>query len=130
MGNAQESYLGDIKLTAVNFDQRGWMECDGRLLKISDHNALFALLGTQYGGDGRTTFALPDLRGRVPVGQGSAPGLTTRRQGEKGGVENGTQKAVKPDENGTYSDSTSTNMQPYTVIRYVICVNGIFPSRS
>jgi microcystin-dependent protein len=90
MSHAQEAFLADIKLTGANFDQRGWMSCDGRLLPISQYSALFSLLGTQYGGDGRTTFALPDLRGRVPVGIGSGPGLTPKVQGEKSGSETNT----------------------------------------
>ncbi|TYB78416.1 phage tail protein [Bizionia myxarmorum] len=83
--NSQEAYLGDIKITAINFEQRYWMECDGRLLQINLHNALFSLLGTQYGGDGMTTFRLPDLRGRVPIGQGNGPGLPSYIQGSSAG---------------------------------------------
>lgn len=176
--NAQEAYLGDIKLTAVHFVQSGWMECDGSLLPIAQNTALFSLLGTQYGGDGVTTFALPDLRGRVPIGQGTGPGLPNYAQGSQGGlhtttlveanlpahnhsvhavVEDG--DSASPTDNfpaGTklldkeYSTGTSTtstvmnanmigdtgsgtavnNMQPYTTLRYVICVQGIYPSQN
>jgi microcystin-dependent protein len=63
-----DQYLGEIRLVAFNFEPQGWAFCDGRLLPINQNQALFSLLGTYYGGDGRTTFALPDLRGRVPVG--------------------------------------------------------------
>ncbi|WP_418512915.1 phage tail protein [Corallibacter sp.] len=84
---AQDAYLGDIKLTAVNFNQRGWMSCEGQLLPINQNAALYSLLGTTYGGDGVTTFALPDLRGRVPVGIGQGNGLSPVVQGEVGGVE-------------------------------------------
>lgn len=70
-----------------NFAPRDWAFCQGQLLSIASNNALFAILGTQYGGDGQTTFALPDLRGRVPVGTGSAPGLTPRQNGQKFGQE-------------------------------------------
>ena len=175
--SAQDAYLGDIKLTAVTFEQRGWMECDGRLLSINQHTALFSLLGTTYGGDGRTTFALPDLRGRVPIGLGQGPGLPNYVQGSKGGAttttltvnnlppHNHTVNAVVEDGNqsvptgnlpaGTklldkeYSDASASNttmnsaminntgegqpvnnMQPYITLRYVICVQGIFPSRN
>jgi len=69
------------------FAPRGWAFCDGQLLPIAQYTALFSLLGTTYGGDGRTTFALPDLRGRSPIHAGTGPGLTSRRLGEKGGVE-------------------------------------------
>lgn len=70
-----------------NFAPRGWAMCDGQLLPINNHTALFSLLGTIYGGDGRTTFALPDLRGRVAVHPGTGPGLSPRSAGEKGGAE-------------------------------------------
>ena len=174
--NAQEAYLGDIKLTGVNFEQRSWMECDGRLLPISQYSALFSLLGTQYGGDGRTTFALPDLRGRVPIGQGNGPGLPSYNQGSEGGApttalttsnlpsHNHSVNAVVEDGNsasptGTLPAGTkfldkeystggtattmnpamvgntggsipANNMQPYVTLRYVICVQGLFPSRN
>ncbi len=87
---AQEDMLGEIKLFAGNFAPRNWAICDGRLLPISSNTALFSILGTTYGGDGRTTFALPDLRGRVPMGPGSGPGLSDRKLGEKGGTETNT----------------------------------------
>ena len=70
-----------------DFAPRGWAKCEGQLLAISQHSALFSLLGTMYGGDGRTTFALPDLRGRVPMHYGLGPGLSTHIQGESGGTE-------------------------------------------
>jgi microcystin-dependent protein len=72
---------------AGNFPPRGWAYCDGQLLAVSANDALFSLLGTIYGGDGRTTFGLPDLRGRLPVHAGSGPGLTPRRLGAKAGAE-------------------------------------------
>jgi microcystin-dependent protein len=81
-------FLGEIVMFAGNFAPRGWAFCDGQLLVISQNSALFSILGTTYGGDGRTTFGLPDLRGRVPMHAGSGPGLTTRRLGEKAGQEN------------------------------------------
>ena len=82
-----EPMLGQIMMFAGNFAPRGWALCDGQLLPISQHTALFSILGTQYGGDGRTTFGLPDFRGRVPMHAGNGPGLSSRRIGEKGGVE-------------------------------------------
>jgi len=81
-------FLGEIMMVGFNFAPSGWALCDGQLLSISQHSALFALLGTAYGGDGRTTFGLPDLRGRVPIHAGSGPGLTRRLMGQKAGVEN------------------------------------------
>jgi microcystin-dependent protein len=82
-----DPFVGQVILFAGNFAPRGWAFCDGQLLPISSNTALFSLLGTTYGGDGRTTFALPDLRARVPVGEGPGPGLSTVRWGEKGGGE-------------------------------------------
>ena len=80
-----EPYIGEIQLFAGNFAPRSWAFCDGQLLSISSNQSLFAILGTIYGGDGRTTFALPGLRGRVPIHAGSGPGLTTRNLGTRSG---------------------------------------------
>jgi microcystin-dependent protein len=82
-----EPFIGEISIFAGNFAPRGWAFCNGQLLPISQNTALFSLLGTTYGGDGRTTFALPDLRGRVPMHAGDGPGLQPRSLGEKGGKE-------------------------------------------
>jgi microcystin-dependent protein len=73
-----ESYLGEIRLFAGNYAPVGWASCDGSLLLISEYEALFSLIGTTWGGDGRQNFALPDLRSRLPVGQGQGSGLTSR----------------------------------------------------
>ncbi len=83
-----EPFVGEIRMFAGNFAPRNWAFCDGQLLSIASNDALFSLLGTIYGGDGRTTFGLPDLRGRIPVHAGSGPGLTPRNLGSKGGQEN------------------------------------------
>ncbi|MEM7582826.1 MAG: tail fiber protein [Acidobacteriota bacterium] len=82
-----EPFVGEIRMFAGNFAPRGWAFCDGQLLAVSQNDALFSLLGTIYGGDGRTTFGLPDLRGRIPLHQGTGPGLSQRRLGSKGGAE-------------------------------------------
>ncbi len=82
-----EDFIGTIKTFGFNFAPQGWSTCDGQLLAISTHQALFSLLGTTFGGDGRTTFALPDLRGRSIVHVGTGPGLSTISWGEKGGAE-------------------------------------------
>ena len=82
-----EPFVGEIRLVGFSFAPRGWAFCDGQLLPISQNNALFSLFGTTYGGDGRTTFALPDLRGRVPIHKGQGPGLSRYVQGQKGGAE-------------------------------------------
>jgi len=85
-----EPFVGEIKMFAGNFAPRGFAYCDGQLLAVSQNDALFSLLGTIYGGDGRTTFGLPDLRGRVPIHQGTGPGLSPRQLGAKGGTESET----------------------------------------
>jgi microcystin-dependent protein len=84
-----EPFIGQIQLVGFNFAPRGWAFCNGQLLPISQNTALFSLLGTTYGGDGETTFALPDLRGRVPVhsGSSSGPGLSPRPLGQRSGQE-------------------------------------------
>lgn len=82
-----EPFVGEIRMFAGNFAPRGWAFCDGQLLAVSQNDALFSLLGTIYGGDGRTTFGLPDLRGRIPIHAGTGPGLSPRRLGAKFGTE-------------------------------------------
>jgi len=82
-----DAYLATILLWAANFNPRGWAFCNGQLLAISQNTALFSLLGTTFGGDGITTFALPDFRGRVPVGVGQGPGLSPYELGQVGGTE-------------------------------------------
>ena len=82
-----DPFVGEIRMFAGNFAPRSWAFCDGQLLAVGSNDALFSLLGTMYGGDGRTTFGLPDLRGRVPLHAGSGPGLTPRTQGAKSGAE-------------------------------------------
>jgi microcystin-dependent protein len=79
--------MASIMMFGGNFAPRQWAFCQGQLLSISSQTAMFSLLGTIYGGDGRTTFALPDMRGRSPMGTGNGPGLTLRRLGQKGGQE-------------------------------------------
>lgn len=81
-----EPFIAEIKIFAGNFAPRGWAFCDGSLLQIAQNTALFALVGTTYGGDGRTTMGLPDLQGRAPMHPGNGPGLTSRRLGERGGT--------------------------------------------
>lgn len=82
-----EPFLGQILLVPYNFAPRGWAFCNGALLSIAQNSALFSLLGTTYGGDGVTTFALPDLRGRVPISSGQGPGLQPYTLGEQTGSE-------------------------------------------
>ena len=82
-----EPFLAEIYMGGMNFAPRGYALCQGQILSISQNTALFALLGTTFGGNGQTTFALPDLRGRIPMGDGQGPGLTGRTLGEVGGTE-------------------------------------------
>jgi microcystin-dependent protein len=82
-----EPFLAEIRIVPLNFAPQGWALCDGPLLPIAQNTALFSLVGTFYGGNGTTTFALPDLRGQAPMHPGSAPGLTPRIVGEQGGSE-------------------------------------------
>lgn len=85
-----EGTIAQILFFAGNFAPKNWAFCNGQLMSIASNTALFSLLGTQYGGDGRTTFALPDFRGRVPVGVGQGPGLSPVVIGEKSGTETST----------------------------------------
>ena len=82
-----DAFLGDIRLIASTIIPAGWAPCDGRVLPIGPNRALFDLIGTTYGGDGQQTFALPDLRGRLPIGQGQGPGLSPRAMGQMLGDE-------------------------------------------
>ncbi|TDQ73711.1 phage tail protein [Sphingobacterium yanglingense] len=83
-----EEYMGMIKMFGGNFAMRGTMFCNGQLVSLAQNTALFALLGTTFGGNGQTTFGLPDLRGRTPIGWGQGPGLSNYTLGQSGGVEN------------------------------------------
>lgn len=83
-----EPFIGEIRMVGFNFAPRGWAFCQGQIISIAQNTALFSLLGTLYGGNGQTTFGLPDLRGRSPVGMGQGPGLSDITQGEMSGTEN------------------------------------------
>lgn len=134
--------LGQIVLFGGNFAPEGWSFCDGQLLKIADHTSLYAILGATYGGDGRTSFALPDLRGRVPMHAGAAKGLTRRRIGQQMGAETvtldqtdlgaatgpGTQDVTH--RTGTaINNHVLDNMQPTLCLNYIIATSGYFPTR-
>lgn len=81
-----EPFIGEVKLLAFQFAPKSYMQCSGQILSIASNTALFSLLGTTYGGNGQTTFALPDLRGRMPIGQGSGAGLPSHTMGELSGT--------------------------------------------
>ena len=170
-----EPFIAEIKIWAGNFAPRGYASCNGQLLPIAQNTALFSLIGTTYGGDGRTTTGLPNLQGRVPMHPGHGPGLTSRRLGEKGGTETVTLtenqmpahkhvmkataspgEAPGPDGNAfgrsvgasIYGPATNlvplegnilpntggsqahNNNQPVLVLRFIIALVGVFPSRS
>lgn len=180
--------IGEVRMFGGNFAPRAWALCDGQLLPINQNQALFSIIGTIYGGDGRTTFALPDIRGRCVIGPGNGPGLSSRREGQKGGTETNTMTSSEmPSHNhsarlkaasvassgspqnlefapasgrtlatppagvsiGMYADTSDANanndavtfgntggqqtindMMPYQAVNYVICLQGVFPSRS
>lgn len=82
-----DDFIGIIRMFGGNFAIRNYAKCDGQLLSIAQNTALFSILGTTYGGDGRTTFGLPDFRGRVPMNWGSGPGLSSYQIGQRGGVQ-------------------------------------------
>ena len=171
---AQEPFIGEIRMFAGNFAPQNWAFCDGQLLPINQNQALFSILGTMYGGDGRTTFGLPDLRGRFAMHAGNGPGLTPRPQGQVSGTEshilnssnlpshnhavsiptaqegnsdlpdgnnlsgNGI-NGFKSDSDGTLATFNSGNtgnnesvnhIPPFQTVRYIICLQGIFPSRN
>ncbi|PHI21049.1 phage tail protein [Lewinellaceae bacterium SD302] len=183
-----EGYIGEIRLFGGNFAPRAWAFCEGQLLPISQNTALFSILGTFYGGDGRTTFGLPDMRSRAVMGVGNGPGLSPVQINQQTGVEEhsldantmpshshmvtfgGTAKmpvnaneandADDPSDayfqaqsDDFYSESPNsmssplksnltvqvnnngggvpfTNQQPYMAMRYIICLQGLYPSRS
>ena len=106
-----EPFTAEIRIFAGNFAPRGWAFCDGQLLPVSQNTALFSLIGTTYGGDGRSTTALPNLQGRAPMHPGRGPGLTDRRLGQRGGVETVTlTEAQMPNHNHTvFAQNVTSN---------------------
>jgi len=106
-----EPFIGEIMMFAGNFAPKGWAMCNGQLLPIAQYTALFSLLGTTYGGNGQTTFALPDLRGRVPVHPGQGPGLSNYDLGQQSGSENVTLTTTQiPAHAHTFAPGCSTQV--------------------
>ncbi|MCM2371003.1 tail fiber protein [Aporhodopirellula aestuarii] len=139
---ASDPLLGSVSWFAGNFVPRGFSQANGAILPISQNTALFSILGTTYGGDGRTTFGLPDLRGRTPIHAGNGPGLSPVRLGEKGGTEYVTlSESQLPSHNHLVDGLTNPtgrvgasqsieNHMPYLALNYNISLFGVFPSRS
>lgn len=122
-----DAFVGEIRIFTGNFAPVGWALCNGQLLPISQNTALFALLGTTYGGDGRSTFALPDLQGRAPMHRGQGPGLSVRSLGESSGEETVTLTEAQVPAHahvlvGDGNDGDSTNPQN----NYIGAANQIF----
>ncbi|ESA32799.1 hypothetical protein N836_24260 [Leptolyngbya sp. Heron Island J] len=116
-----QPYMGQIIMFAGNFAPTGWFLCDGQLLSISNYSALYSLLGTTYGGDGRTTFGLPDLRGRAPVHQGQGPGLPAYTLGQRA------QFKTSYDHKYDQVQSVASGIN-YTTVNYIIAWDGVYPS--
>jgi microcystin-dependent protein len=129
---ADDCLLGEMKLFAGTFAPRGYAFAHGQDVPIGQYSALFSVLGTTYGGNGSSTFKLPDMRGRVPIGAGMGPGLNNVNLGQKSGDEwtvprQGQAQAGNGAAVGT--PTQITNMQPSTGINYIVCIEGIFPSQ-
>ena len=134
-----EGFTGEIRMVSFNFAPTGWALCDGQLLPLSQNQQLFSLLGTTYGGDGESTFALPDFRSRGPMHQGQGPGLSNRVIGETGGNEQEQLPYSVAEVPQQPSNPTVVNyvrgglpmslMPPFLVVNFIICLGGVFPQR-
>jgi microcystin-dependent protein len=125
--------IGNVMLFAGNFAPRGWAFCDGSLLSIADNTALFSLLGVTYGGDGQTTFGLPDLRGRVPIHFGQGAGLSNRVLGELGGVENVTVLQTELPQHShvlTVSSAAATTGTPSSGVTLAVAAEELYSGDS
>jgi microcystin-dependent protein len=135
---AYDPFIGEIMVWSGTFAPKGWAFCEGQLLPIMQNQALYSLLGTQYGGDGRTTFALPDLRGRVPVHRGDLTSGIPLRAGDSGGAaalsfEGIDLPAAAPPAVANVMAMPEGNgvdiMPPFLALNFVIALWGIYPSR-
>lgn len=112
-----EPFLAEIRIVGFNFAPRGWAFCDGQILPINQNQSLYSLLGTTYGGDGRTSFALPDMRGRTPIHVGRSDGGADHREGQKGGEETHTLSITEmPNHNHGVNASASSNASTSSTI--------------
>ncbi len=124
-----EPFIGQIIMFGGNFAPRGWAFCDGQLLPISMYSAMFSILGTTYGGDGETTFALPDLRGRAPIHAGTGPGLTPRPLGSKGGIER-VSPVIGQMANHTHNASTTSTAKAHPTEGAATAPGGLIWAKS
>ena len=132
---AVQPFLAEVVLYSFNFPPRGWAFCNGQLLAISTNTALFSLLGTNFGGDGRVNFGLPDLRGRTPVHTGSSYAV-----GQSGGAESATLGTTTTQVGSAASGATTyvgfrpsqsvATMMPFLAPNFSIALQGVFPSRN
>ena len=134
-----DPFVAEIRIFPFNFAPKGWAFCNGQLLPISQNTALFSLLGTTYGGDGKSTFALPNLEGNAPMHPGQGQGLSLRDLGETGGAENITllvsEIPIHPHTLEAFAtpaggDLPHNNMQPYLTLSFCIALQGVFPPRT
>ncbi|MGF7214426.1 microcystin-dependent protein [Spirosoma lacussanchae] len=142
----EDDFLGEIKLFAGSFAPLNWAFCDGSILRIRGNDALFSILGARYGGDGLTTFALPDLRGREAIGSGAGPGLSNFSLGKTGGsvtvtlttaqiaatsvkVGNDPAQATKVTALTSAAAQPHSNVPPCLSLNFIICIRGMYPAR-
>jgi microcystin-dependent protein len=132
-------YLCEIRIVSWGFAAKGWALANGQTLPINQNQALFALLGTTYGGNGITTFNLPNLQSRIPMHSGQGAGLSVRTLGESGGIEGSVIQetaqipkslALPVSSNVGYRAAGSTTLSPFIVLNFIIALQGIFPSRN
>jgi microcystin-dependent protein len=123
-----EGTIGEIRIFAGNFAPKDWLFCNGQLLPVSQNTALFSVIGNYYGGDGRTNFALPDLRGRAIVGVGQVNSSNVVLGQPLGVAVNNTTK-VESSDAGVDVSMNKDNHQPSLGLNYVICINGLYPQR-
>jgi microcystin-dependent protein len=136
-------YVGEIRLFAGNFPPNGWAFCEGQLLSIADNDVLFQLIGTTYGGNGTTTFALPDLRGRVPIHIGQGAGLSPFDIGQHGGTDSmggvpttlptgfGTQRNLEVNVTAGKAQYVTTDSKRNALaVSYIISLFGVFPTQN
>jgi microcystin-dependent protein len=130
-------YLSEIRIVSFNFAAKGWALTNGQLLPINQNQALFSILGTTYGGDGRVNFGLPNLQSRIPMHAGQGAGLSARALGALGGIEGITLQntqipgaPVSPVSANIGHLTKLSTMSPFLVLNFLIALQGIFPSRS